>query len=301
MKIAVLLSSYNGEAYLEEQIESVLRQKVDGQVDLFVRDDGSTDGTTAILDAYREKGMLEWYTGPNKGPAHSFIDLILHVEDRGYDYYAFCDQDDYWMPEKLQSAVEMIHRAKVPAMYIGNAQLVDEKLVFLGRNVYREDPKLDFYTVSCAGGLLGCTMVFNARLAEIVQHNPPKGKIVMHDFYIALLCTAVGGKLVYDARPFMKYRQHGNNVVGVAHGLMGTLKSRVDDITTPAKVGIAEQAETLLQNPMIKGTKRRWLVRVARYNHSVRGRVALATSSKTSYINKNNALKLRVSILLGNR
>ncbi len=301
MKIAVLLSSYNGEKFIEEQVDSILAQKLDGQVDIYVRDDGSTDYTHEILDRLQEEGKLEWYTGPNKKPALSFIDLILHVKDCDYDYYAFCDQDDYWMPDKLQNAVHAIRKKQRPTLYVGNAELVDEHLVSMGRCVYKKAPKLDFYTLSCAGGLLGCTMVFNERLAKIVQHNPPKGPIVMHDFYLALLCKAVGGSIVYDERCLIQYRQHKNNVIGVAHGTVGSLKSRWEDITTAEEVGIALQAKTLLENPMITGKRRQWLIKVARYKRSLHSRISLAASGRTSYVNVNNAVKLRMAILLGNR
>ena len=94
MKVAVLMSSYNGEKYIRPQIDSILAQEGNFELSLFVRDDGSTDKTQAILQEYAQKRKLTWYTGNNLGPARSFMDLLKKC--KGFNYYAFADQDDYW-------------------------------------------------------------------------------------------------------------------------------------------------------------------------------------------------------------
>ena len=163
MKVAVLMSTYNGEKYLEEQIDSILNQSGEFHVDLWVRDDGSSDSTKDILEQYRNDGKLQWYTGDNLKSAHSFFDLIK--KSRGYDYYAFADQDDYWLENKLKAGIIQLESITNAALYCCNAELVNQNLYSLGRTVYRQTPKTDFYTLSCAGGLLGCTMIFNKKLA----------------------------------------------------------------------------------------------------------------------------------------
>lgn len=301
MKAVVLMSSYNGENYIREQIDSVLAQKGDFSLDIIVRDDGSKDGTLDILREYEKAGKLRWYNGENLGPEKSFIDLVKHSGD--YDYYSFCDQDDYWLPEKISLAIENLGESKSPALYFSNAMLVDSELNSLGRNVYKTSPRLDFKTLCCAGGILGCTTVFNNALADFIKSKPIPEKMVMHDFYVDELCLAVGGSIVYDSTPTMKYRQHSNNVVGVSSGIMGKIKNRFGSVTKAPKVSISEQAESLLKNHRddIADDKVLWLERIADYRKEFFSRLKLCFSTKTKYINRNMGLKLRLSILLGNR
>lgn len=301
MKIAVLMSTYNGEKYIKEQIDSILNQKGDFHLDLWVRDDGSKDETQNILEKYAEEGKLRWYSGDNLGPAKSFIDLVRQC--LGYDYYAFADQDDYWMPYKVSTAIKMIEAKKGPQLYFSNAELVDSKMSSLGRNVYKIGPKLDFETLTCAGGILGCTTLFNAELAQWIQGREMPDKIVMHDFYVDVLCVALNGEITYDRRPFMKYRQHENNVVGVSSGIVGTIESRIKDIFRKSKVSIAQQANEILRiyKGDISSEKAAWLTKISKYKSNCLNRALLAFSCKTKYMNVNMGLKLRLSILLGNR
>lgn len=108
MKAAVLMSTYNGARFIREQLDSILDQTGEFELDLWVRDDGSTDGTKDILNDYESRGLLRWYTGENLGPAQSFLDLVRRT--LGYDWYAFADQDDFWMPEKLSWALETLEK-----------------------------------------------------------------------------------------------------------------------------------------------------------------------------------------------
>lgn len=301
MKIAVLMSTYNGERYVQEQIESILNQKGEFQLDLWVRDDGSTDRTKEILQGYADAGLLKWYTGANLKAAYSFLDLLKHCE--GYDYYAFADQDDYWMLEKISKGIEMLTNEGTPMLYCSNAQLVDCDLNSLNRNVYKQIPKMDFYTVSCAGGLLGCTMIFNQSLARMVQKKELPETIIMHDFYVALLCLTMNGQIVYDNGAYIKYRQHDNNVVGVSHGFKDKLCSRVKEITTKAPVTLAEQTDSLLElyGDEIEQENCDWLASIRKCNGSLTARVHLAFSRKVKYINWNMSIKNRLAILFGNR
>ncbi|MBQ4399872.1 MAG: glycosyltransferase, partial [Alphaproteobacteria bacterium] len=103
--VLVLMSTYNGEKYLKTQLDSILAQQ-GVNVQILVRDDGSSDGTLPILQAYAAQGKLTYYTGPNLKPAKSFMDLIYNAPQA--DFYAFADQDDYWLPEKLICAVNKL-------------------------------------------------------------------------------------------------------------------------------------------------------------------------------------------------
>ena len=125
--VLVILSTYNGEKYLREQIESVLKQE-NVKISILVRDDGSTDNTCNILEEYEKKGLLRWYTGKNLKPAKSFIDLIFHATN-DFDYYAFCDQDDFWYFKKIYSAIEQMENNNdsidIPKVCYCNLEVVD--------------------------------------------------------------------------------------------------------------------------------------------------------------------------------
>lgn len=301
MKIAVLMSTYNGEKFVEEQINSILNQKGDFTIHLIVRDDGSIDATQNILEEYQNKGFLKWSTGKNLGPAKSFMYLIK--ENPGYDFYAFSDQDDYWLPDKLKRALYQLSGINKPAVYFSNAELVDENLESLGRLVYKEKPKVDLETLTCAGGVLGCTVVFNKIMAHYLQIYPNPDQIIMHDFYVSLLCVALNGQLIFDPVNTMKYRQHSKNVIGVSHGILGTLIGRIKDIVYKEPVGIAKQANEIIKiyRKDLPQYSLKWLEKIENYNTGFLNQIKLALSKQTAYINKNMSIKIRLSILMGHR
>ena len=122
-KIVVLLSTYNGEKYLEEQLDSLASQN-GVVIELLVRDDGSTDGTAAILDRWQDEGRLSWYTSANLGPGKSFMHLLQTAGGGGY--YAFCDQDDVWLPDKVKRVMEAFDEGY--DLVLHNAYITDGKL-----------------------------------------------------------------------------------------------------------------------------------------------------------------------------
>lgn len=304
MKIAVMMSTYNGEKFLRQQIESILYQNLQNNeflLDLWVRDDGSTDNTRNILKSYEKYDNFQWYCGKNIGVAYSFLDLIYHCKN--YDIYAFADQDDYWNKDKIQSAINILTEKEKPCLYFSNARLVGENLEDFKRDVYKRCPSLDFESLVCAGGILGCTMVFNYSLARYIQEKSKPKKIIMHDYYVATLCKSLNGTIIYDNISHMKYRQHSNNVVGVVHGLIPTIKNRIKNILIKKEVTIGDQANSILMlyyNEIDKD-KIKWLKKVSNYKYNFQNRLLLAFSNKTKYMNYNSSITIRMSILFGNR
>lgn len=214
--VTVLMSTYNGEKYLVEQLESVLGQK-DVELSILVRDDGSTDNTKGILQQYQEKGLLKWYSGQNLRSAKSFLDLVYTAS--GTDYYAFCDQDDVWNEDKLCRAIGALEKqgdAKLPRLYCSNYQLVDAELNNLPDNGHVSTTTFEAALVSSC--CTGCTCVFNNALRLVLKEGAPN-VIVMHDDWVHKVCLAVGGTVVYDEYRSLKYRQHGGNVDGGVHGI----------------------------------------------------------------------------------
>lgn len=301
MKLAVLLSSYNGEKFIKEQIDSILAQQGDFELDLWVRDDGSSDSTPQILEEYAQSGKLRWYTGDNLKPAKSFMDLLLHCP--GYDYYAFADQDDYWHPEKLQISLNLLKDCTCPAISFANARLVDGQLQSLGRNVYKKPPRRDFYSLVCGSNIIGCTMTFNSQLARLVQEKPMPDELFMHDYYLLNLCTLYDGVVVYDETPHMDYRQHGGNVIGAKWTKTDAIRDRIRRITKPAKVSIAVQSKSLadLYPEAPNKDKFRFLQKVAGYRRNFFTALSMACSLKPHFNGKNMAVTIRLAFLLRNR
>lgn len=209
-KVQILMSTYNGEKYLKEQIDSILSQE-DIEVSLLIRDDGSTDKTINILEnIVKENKNVTYYTGKNIGVARSFMDLVYKSKE--VDYYAFADQDDVWNSNKIISAIQKIENDNnKPSLYISALEVVDEQLNTIeikkvtGNFCLEGEMAKNFAT--------GCTMVFNKKLCNIIKiYNP--SYIIMHDSWITRVCYAIGGNVVIDENTYIKYRQHGNNVVG---------------------------------------------------------------------------------------
>lgn len=208
MKVCVLISSYNGEDYIDEQLQSIINQE-GAEADILVRDDGSTDRTCDILNAWQDEGKLKWYKGDNKGFALSFMDLLTHAQ--GYDYYAFCDQDDIWLPEKIRRAVGMLEEAASDIkLYCSNTYLYKDGNV-IGQ-LHESVPTFDKYTCLLRSITPGCTMVFNENLRQLAASAPPK-KIIAHDLWIYQIAMMTG-KVIYDSIPSMMYRQHEKNTIG---------------------------------------------------------------------------------------
>lgn len=301
MKVAVLMSTYNGERFLRQQIESILNQSGDFQLDLWVRDDGSQDETCAILQEYADQGKLHWCTGENLKPARSFLKLVQQVW--GYDYYAFSDQDDVWHSDKLSRGVQKLQTVTGPAVYCANARLVDAELNDLGRDVYMRPLHTDFYSVTCGAGILGCTMVFNDETARLIREKPMPEKFRMHDCYMSIVCTLHDGVVFYDPEVCMDYRQHGNNVVGTSWSKWDALKNRIGQITQKREQTIDKMASSICSNypDAPNREKLEWLRSVAQYRNSFLSAAKLATDNKPIYNSLNKSLTLRLAILLRNR
>lgn len=218
-KIAVLLCTYNGEKYLEEQLESILNQE-NVAVSIFIRDDGSEDHTIEIVNKYSRTFPNISYVdcGKHLGPGHGFLKMLKYVVRKypAYDYYAFADQDDIWMQDKLIAAVNMIGEDGKPVLYCSNQYIYKNGEVTKIR--FQKDPDLSLEGHISKNYLSGCTMILNHALARTVSNAPYPSKQLLkyrlHDSMVFLiaLCT---GKVVYDRTPHIYYRIHENNTVGL--------------------------------------------------------------------------------------
>lgn len=214
--VCVLLSTYNGERYLKEQLDSLLEQK-DVNLSVLIRDDGSFDNTVNILKEYSEKNNnITFFVGKNVGPAQSFFDLINKAPDA--DYYAFCDQDDVWDKDKMKCAIEFLRKedASKPNMYYSNLRIVDQDLNFYRLSHSSPSVQSNKYSSLTEDMATGCTVVFNKTAETMLRNNTPE-YCSMHDTWVYMLCKFLG-KTIYDFDAHISYRQHGNNVVGTYLG-----------------------------------------------------------------------------------
>lgn len=303
-KIWVLMSTYNGMAYIEEQIESILSQK-NCDVHLLVRDDGSTDATLDILKSYEKKGSITLISDNiNLGPAKSFLKLLEMAPDDGY--YAFSDQDDCWNSDKLERALEMLTQAEennMPLVYYSNSDVVDQNLNSTGKKVYSGKQKPTLERVLCGYGIQGCTMVLNKALRDIfLSVDMSKERIGMHDFFLCDLCMVCGGKILYDDFSTMKYRQHESNVVGydVNATRLNKIKKYINEILKPANDSIADDARLVLMfSDKMTEKGRNTAIKIERYKDDAFTRIWLACSILMCGFEKKELLKA-VRILLKN-
>ena len=219
----MLLSTYNGEQYLSQQMESILAQE-DVDLSVLIRDDGSKDNTISILNDYcsRYNNIMLMDGNENLHSGNSFMKLLYqageHCSEK-YDFYAFADQDDIWLKHKLSRAIELLEAC-------GNTE---ESLLYCSnQTIYKNGtqcglrfdgaPELDLTSVINSNKVSGCTLVMNKALMDQICSAPHPGEGLMlrrmHDVWvvIAALCS---GKVVYDEQSYILYRIHDNNVVGI--------------------------------------------------------------------------------------
>lgn len=224
--VCVLVSTYNGEKYLEEQLNSLIKQE-GVALTILVRDDGSKDGTCEILNRWQERGLLTWYTSKNLGFAKSFMDLLKSAPKA--DYYAFCDQDDIWLPNKLAVAVKRLSEKEEKAgLYCSNLTIYRDGVS--GRLMHPENPIQTLQSSLVASYSTGCTQVFSHKLREIVLENPPQ-TLCAHDLWLFHSAMLFGG-VCYDKQAHILYRQHGGNQIGSKDSFMGRWRKRAKSIKT---------------------------------------------------------------------
>jgi len=232
MSLIVLMSTYNGEKYISEQLDSLINQTLK-PTKILVRDDGSKDDTVNILEDYASRyNFIEYYCGKNIGVAKSFFELINKCDK--YDYYALCDQDDYWFKDKLETAVSKLKKEdnNIPLLYGGRFILTDDKLKPLNSDMSKLYSYYDFGHALIYHSAPGCTFVFNDEARKkVVKYDVSKQYLVIHDAIIHKVVTMFG-KMILDNEPHMYYRQHSSNVIGLDSKGIKELIHRIKSFTS---------------------------------------------------------------------
>ena len=221
-KIAVFLAAYNGMCYLPEQLDSILIQ-TGVVITVYLSVDASSDGTEAWLDgrALEDDRVAVLSHGRHFGSAaRNFFRILHEVDFSEFDYVSFADQDDVWLPNKLLRAIQMLVHSGADG-YSSNVtafwQDGKEKLIFKSH----PQKELD-YLFESAGP--GCTFLMTPWLVskvreQLLDENSPAKNVALHDWLTYAICRAHGKRWVIDEQPSVRYRQHGNNVVGANVGV----------------------------------------------------------------------------------
>ena len=189
-------------------------------VKLQIRDDGSTDDTIKILESYNDP-RISIRTGGNLKPALSFLTLLRECEDS--EYYAYCDQDDYWYPNKLITAIKDLQSIYDPALFISTYDVCDEKLNKLFTFDMKFEEQLRLQDTLLYRAPSACNMVFNHKLREAINRSNPKF-VRMHDFWTLIVALSHQYKIITKNVPLIKYRQHEGESVGITPSAITRVK-----------------------------------------------------------------------------
>jgi len=222
MKLIVLLSTFNGESFLLDQIDSIAKQSFHDWK-ILLRDDGSSDLTKQILkktsNEYPAKIEISEDSLGNIGPLSSFSTLAKNSDT---DYLLFCDQDDVWFPDKIEKTLETMRAAEcrfgadTPLLVHSDLSVVDSSLQPLSPSFWKYqhiNPELgmSLNRVMPQNVVTGCTVMINRALAKFAMPIPEEA--IMHDWWLALV-AALFGHIIYLDEPTVLYRQHGGNSLG---------------------------------------------------------------------------------------
>ena len=213
-RVAVLLATFNGAQFLPAQLESFAAQTLTDWV-LYWRDDGSTDETVTVMQAFAAGAgagrCVHVATPPGRlGPTGNFMALLRAAADA--DVVAFADQDDVWLPDKLALGIASLGWGTEPTLYCSRQFLVDAELRPLGPSAALCAPG-PFPAALTQNIATGCTVLLNRAAAGLIARSRPPSSS-LHDWWSYLVVSAHGGRLVTDPTPTVMYRQHGANVVG---------------------------------------------------------------------------------------
>lgn len=301
-RVAVLVSTYNGAEFLPAQLQSLASQE-GVSLEVFARDDGSTDDTIAILRDHADRwpALADVVPGVNLGPAASFLELLRTVP-KDFDYYAFCDQDDVWMADKLLRATGMIAAAapEKPTLYCSSSICVDRDLRPLGETLLRGTGRFEQIIFANITG--GNTMVLNVAAAELINARAPGAAMIMHDWWCILVIAALG-LVICDEQPTILYRQHQQNTVGSAPGRLSGLILQLKQFLRDPRgfYPIRAQAAELLRlyGGQLGTSDRRLAEALVASHRSLASRIHYAAFGKIVRFDALGALGTRVLIAAG--
>jgi len=292
--VIVLMSTYNGEKYISEQVLSILNQDYQGRIDIYIRDDGSDDSTVVrardTFIKWREHHSanrhLKIKTGKNIGVAESFLKLINHSDDASF--YMFSDQDDVWKDDKVSKAVSSIKESSVlygeniPIIHCTNYEMTDNNLDVITECALDETPDFKPIKMLLYNKIPGCCMTMNKNMLMHLKYMNMK-HVMMHDSF-ALAYACYNGAVIYDNNSYIYHRIHDRNVVGTGHKAIVPCRWIVDKLSlliTKEKYDISLMADRYI--------KASW--EIEKFNNIYDNDVILLRNYKLSYKYKKMLLR----------
>lgn len=220
--VNILMATYNGGAYIKEQISSILAQTyLDWR--LYIRDDGSSDNTRQIIaemadDLPQKVVIIKDGEKQRLGAKRNFSQLLEKCEDA--DFYFFCDQDDVWEKDKLAEMLKAVSTqgAEQPILAYHDMRIIDKRGGVLSESLYgysgiKLSEKHPFEQLLTHNTVPGCALMINRELKNIIKRIPDK--CIIHDWWLVLSAYAVGGKVIHVNKVLSNYRIHEHNQVGI--------------------------------------------------------------------------------------
>jgi len=226
-KVAIILGYYNGQAHIQEQIHSILKQ-THSAFHIYIFDDCS-DPKFSLNDYNFGKDELLKISvvlrPKNIGFSKNFLAGLDYISDNSA-YFAFCDQDDIWERNKLENAINAFENFSCdkPYLYCARTKIIDEtgKLTLGYSPLFNKPPSFANSLVQNIAG--GNTMLFNKAARNLIVRSTQSIDVLFHDWWCYMIVTGSGGYVIYDPQPCLKYRQHSQNLIGANFSLLERLK-----------------------------------------------------------------------------
>jgi glycosyltransferase involved in cell wall biosynthesis len=295
--VEVLMSTYQGSEFVREQVESVLSQ-THPRLRLVIRDDGSGERMREVLRGLARDPRVLLREAENLGLPHAFFRMLDESGDDA-DLWAFADQDDVWVPDKIARAVTALRDVDGPALYCARVNVVDEHLTPL----YPHELPLrgpSFANALVQNIALGCTVVINAAARDVLRRRWPR-ECVMHDAWMYLVVAGTG-TVLYDPMLVVQYRQHEGNSVGMGRGPVSRLAGRVRRQLSPSGAGKhgRQDAELLrLHGNVLRDEPRVQLLEFLAAQRTIAGRLRYAAMGAAHRQTRGSDLGLKGLQVLG--
>lgn len=296
--VSVIMSTYNGEKYIEKQIESIIKQK-NVKVSCLIRDDGSNDSTIKIIKELQKKYTnITLLEGKNIGWEKSFL-YALQASPKA-DYYAFSDQDDIWFDNKLINGINHFSTSllNIPTMYHCNKVTVDEQLKPLAHQIKRLPCPLNRKNAMIQEYAQGCSIIINNAARNLVLQKIPHTKIA-HDFWIGMICFLFG-KVIYDPTPQFYHISHGTNA-SCEGSLKKSWQARLKKYFSHSNVYYAPVQDLLncpSYNSLLSQEDKSFIKKIISYKSNIWDKLSLLISPQFRRASFLGTLSLKISILL---
>lgn len=253
--ISIVMSTYNGERYLREQVESILLSTVK-DIELLICDDGSKDGTMEMLKTYEEAYPQLIHIHKNEKNVGYTLNFLRGALRAKGDYIMFCDQDDVWKAEKVEKTLDKMKQLEkssgkdAPLAIFTDALVVDEQLNPIHKSFFASSKlnprKTDLAHILMENKLIGCTVMFNRALCNVLKEASLPSQARYHDWWVALIASTMG-KIDFFPDTTLLYRQHGRNVVG-NQSFTSYVKNRIANLDRQkeALAALQKQAQEFL-------------------------------------------------------